>query len=163
MFELYGDAKDAQAFPAGWAGVPGGRLILMLLLALVATGARAAIQFDVFLGYDGIISEASWFPVVCEVKNDGPSFTGVVEIAPSAGGLMQEQVRREVVELPTGTLKRLVIPVFSSARYRSSWDARLLDERGACGPSNRPWRRASRWRRGRWCWEPYPARPAVRR
>ena len=36
----------------------------------------------------------------------------------------------EIVELPTGTLKRIEIPVFSTARYQSSWDVRLLDERG---------------------------------
>jgi hypothetical protein len=34
------------------------------------------------------------------------------------------------VELPTGTLKRFVLPVFSSGRGYSSWDVRLLDERG---------------------------------
>src|SRR5262249_12657605 len=38
--------------------------------------------------------------------------------------------RRMEVELPTGTLKRLVIPVFSATRGYSSWDVRLLDERG---------------------------------
>src|ERR1043166_6165823 len=34
-----------------------------------------------------------------------------------------------VVELPTGTLKRLSIPMFCSSSY-PSWDVRLLDERG---------------------------------
>src|SRR5262249_40571617 len=34
------------------------------------------------------------------------------------------------VELPTGTLKRFVIPVFASARDYSSWDVRLFDDRG---------------------------------
>ncbi len=122
--------RTCRLSPAGGTG--GFRFfpITLLLLAAFAFSARAAIQFDVFLGYDGIVSEASWFPVVCEVKNDRASFTGIVEVSPSSGGLAQEQVRRMVVELPTGTLKRLVIPVFSSARYRSQWDVRLLDERG---------------------------------
>src|SRR3974390_291226 len=89
--------------------------------------ARAALQFDVFLGYDSIVPEASWFPVVCEIKNDGPSFNGTVELSP--GNYNEGQTTRLAVELPTGTLKRIVIPVFSSIRG-GSWDIRLLDERG---------------------------------
>src|SRR6267142_6680221 len=99
---------------------------LVLLLGTLA--APAALQFDVFLGYDGIVPEASWFPVVCEVKNDGPTFVGTVEL--DGGPANQGQVRRIVVELPTGTLKRFVIPVFSTTRNYSSWDVRLFDERG---------------------------------
>ncbi len=102
--------------------------LLLALFGLLSLDARAALQFDVFLGYEGVVPEASWFPVVCEVKNDGPSFTGVIEI--SSGRFNESQTRRVVVELPTGTLKRLVLPVFSTARYQSSWDMRLLDERG---------------------------------
>jgi len=89
------------------------------------------LQFDVFLGYDSIVPDASWFPVVCEIKNDGPAFTGVVEV--SGGQLNEGQTRRLEVELPTGTLKRVVVPVFSSAHANviySRWDVRLLDERG---------------------------------
>lgn len=100
---------------------------MIALLSLSAMPARAVLQFDVFLGYDGVVPEASWFPVVCEIKNDGPGFVGIVEI--SSGSFNQSQTRRLVVELPTGTLKRIDIPVFSTARYQSSWDVRLLDER----------------------------------
>lgn len=101
--------------------------LLFALLVFTACYARAALQFDVFPGYDSIVPEATWFPIVCEIKNDGAAFTGVIEV--SAGQLNGGQTRRVVVELPTGTLKRLVIPVFSTARYQSSWDVRLLDER----------------------------------
>ena len=94
----------------------------------MTVAARAALQFDVFLGYDGVVPEASWFPAVFEVKNDGPSFTGIIEI--SSGRFNESQTRRLIVELPTGTLKRILIPVFSTARYQSTWDIRLLDERG---------------------------------
>jgi len=88
---------------------------------------RAALQFDVFLGYDGIVPEASWFPIVCEVKNDGPPFKGVIEVSmPNYG---EEQSRLLPVELPTGTLKRFVIPVFSTTRNYTAWNVRLLDER----------------------------------
>ena len=110
------------------------RLPLLLIsawLLVFAAGegiARAALQFDVFLGYDGNIPEASWFPVVCEVKNDGPAFKGTVEV--EAGSYNQGQRRLLEVELPTGTLKRLVIPVFASTRGYSTWNVRLRDERG---------------------------------
>lgn len=106
---------------AGWSA-------LVFLACACPTACLGFIQFDVFLGYDGIIPEASWFPVVCEVKNDEPAFNGVVEI--SSSFLKDAQKTRTVVELPTGTLKRLVVPVFSTTRGYSSWDIRLLDERG---------------------------------
>jgi hypothetical protein len=103
-------------------------VFLFVSLLGFALSGHAAMQFDVFLGYDGVVPEGSWFPVICEIKNDGPNFVGVVEI--SGGQFNAGQTRRLVVELPTGTLKRIDIPVFSSARYQSSWDVRLLDERG---------------------------------
>src|SRR6516165_9177213 len=106
-------------------------LLISAWLLVFAAGegiARAALQFDVFLGYDGNIPEASWFPVVCEVKNDGPAFKGTVEV--EAGSYNQGQRRLLEVELPTGTLKRLVIPVFASTRGYSTWNVRLRDERG---------------------------------
>src|SRR5215472_12843868 len=102
--------------------------LLIALIGLAVTPARAVLQFDVFLGYDGVVPEASWFPVVCEIKNDGPAFTGTVEI--NGGNYNPGQTWREVVELPTGTLKRIYIPVFCTSRNSGSWDARLLDERG---------------------------------
>src|SRR5882724_7623644 len=101
--------------------------LLLAIFLLSSLAARAAIQFDVFLGYDGIIPEASWFPVVCEVKNDGPTFTAWIEV--SSGQFNEGQTRAVAVELPTGTLKRLVIPVFSSTRYGGSWDVKLLNDR----------------------------------
>ena len=116
--------------PAPGAGTRRLVALLFFLGAFLAT-ARAEIQFDVFLGYGdlgggGIIPEASWFPVVCEIKNDGPTFDGVIEV--SAGTYNSSQTRRVVVELPTGTLKRLSIPVFSTGRFQNNWDVRLLDE-----------------------------------
>ena len=101
-------------------------LILLCLFLLSVFSSKAVLQFDVFLGYDGVVPEASWFPITCEIKNDGPSFKGIVEITPDYG---QGQTRREQVELPTGTLKRVFIPVFCNAGY-STWNIRLLDERG---------------------------------
>lgn len=104
----------------------------VLTMLLSVASSRAAIQFDVFLGYDGIVPEACWFPVVCEIKNDGAPFVGTVEI--TGVQLNQGQTRRMVVELPTGTLKRIVIPVFAATqatmRGSGGWEARLLDEHG---------------------------------
>src|ERR1041384_2393519 len=57
-------------------------LWLALLLASLAS-LRAQINFDVFVGHglgvsDSSVAEASWFPVTCEIQNDGPSFNAIV-------------------------------------------------------------------------------------
>src|SRR3954467_2525478 len=100
---------------------------ILLLLLLTVNWAQAAVRFDVFLGFDGIVPEGSWFPVVFEVYNDGPAFKGTVELSP--GNYGQNQTRTMVVELPTGTLKRFVLPVFGTSANMYSWNARLLDEK----------------------------------
>lgn len=105
------------------------KLLTATIVCLAAVlQARAAIQFDVFLGYDGVVSEASWFPVVCEIKNDEATFKGTIEL--SGGAYNQGQTLRTEIELPRGTLKRLVLPVFSSSRGFTTWDLKLMDERG---------------------------------
>src|ERR1041385_7618542 len=106
-----------------------GPIVLPVLLLLSTITSRAALQFDVFLGYDGLVPEAAWFPMVFEIKNDGPPFTGIIEL--SNGLLNQGESQKVEVELPTGTLKRIVLPVFSSTRsFNMSWDVRLYDNRG---------------------------------
>jgi hypothetical protein len=107
---------------------------LMVLALGFVPSARAALQFDVFLGYggqpsgtDGVVREAGWFPVACEVFNDGPSFNAVFELSSSQMG--GGQTRRMVVELPTNTRKRFVLPAFTGTGGYSTWDARLIDER----------------------------------
>ena len=117
-----------QTMKRSWVG---GWLAAFLFLApflCSAATAPANIQFDVFPGYDGVVPEATWFPIVCEIKNDGPSFTATILM--KGAQFSQGQERRIVVELPNKTLKRVVIPVFSTARGFSSWDLQLLDERG---------------------------------
>jgi hypothetical protein len=52
----------------------------------------------------------------------------VIEVSP--GGYGKGRSQRLFVELPTGTLKRVVIPAFATGRYQTLWDVRLLDERG---------------------------------
>ncbi|HTL16197.1 MAG TPA: hypothetical protein VL793_03120, partial [Patescibacteria group bacterium] len=59
---------------------------------------RAAIQFDVFVGFDGIVPEASWFPLVCEIKNDGPPFTATIDVKRANE---EGQGSLTTIELPT--------------------------------------------------------------
>ncbi len=105
-----------------------GLALWVTVFCAAALTSRAAIQFDVFLGYDWIVPQASWFPVVCEIKNDGAPFVGTVEL--DGGRFNPGQSRRAMVELPTGTLKRFVIPVFATPGAFGSWDVRLLGEHG---------------------------------
>ena len=101
-----------------------------MFAVLSASSAKAALQFDVHVGYEGNIHEASWFPIVCEIFNDGPSFNALIEV--SGGQYGSEQVREVPVELPTNTRKRIVIPMFASGgRFNTSdWNGRLLSTSG---------------------------------
>jgi hypothetical protein len=105
------------------------RLMLVALLwAGSGRSARAEVQFEVFLGYDGVVKEANWFPAGFEIFNDGPGFNAVIEVYNDQAG--RGQARRIPVELPTNTRKRVVIPVFGSGGRYSQWKAVLLDEKG---------------------------------
>lgn len=110
--------------------------LLLSILAVLwwSPSLHAALQFDVFVGYgsgggsDGVVRESAWFPVACEILNDGPSFDGVFELSSRQVGA--GQARRMKIELPTNTRKRFVIPVFAGASRYASWDARLFDSKG---------------------------------
>ena len=114
-----------SAFLPRW---PAALLACWLTGLLACWPADAAVRFDMFVGYDGIVPQGSWFPIAFEVQNDGPAFTATVEVSP--GQFTETQTRTMVVELPTGTTKRFIIPTFSTASYNPAWNARLLDERG---------------------------------
>jgi len=107
---------------------------VLIWLWLASGAVRAELQFDVFVGYgsgggnDGAIREASWFPVACEVFNDGPAFDAVFELSSRQVG--PGQARRMRIELPTNTRKRFSLPVFAGASRYASWDARLFDSGG---------------------------------
>lgn len=102
-------------------------MLFALLALLTLSTARAAVRFDMFVGYDGIVPVGSWFPIAFEVQNDGPPFTATVEISP--GQFNSAQNRTMVVELPTGTTKRFIIPTFNAGSYYPTWSARVLDEK----------------------------------
>jgi len=110
------------------------RIFLWLVASLAfAAPLRAQLNFDVFVGHglglaDSVVTEASWFPVTCELQNDGPSFNAIVEI--TGGQFGNGQTRRIAVELPTHTKKRFTIPLYCTSRYRVTVDARLLNEKG---------------------------------
>ena len=105
------------------------RVLSLLIFAIAGLSiARAELRFDVFPGYDGTVREAAWFPITCEIFNDGPPIRGIIEVTPANYG--KGQTQRVPVELPTGTLKRIVIPAFAPGRYATPWDLRLIDDRG---------------------------------
>ena len=104
-----------------------------MLMSICAASGWAQLNFDVFVGYglgvaDSTVAEGSWFPVTCEIQNDGPSFNALIEI--SGGQFGGDQSRTIAVELPTHTRKRFTVPVYCTSRYRVSIDARLRNERG---------------------------------
>ena len=76
------------------------RRLLLGAVLLLAVHVRAEIQFDVTVGIEGYIPESSWFPVVCEVNNDGPAFQGVIEVVNANFG--QNLSRQVQVELQIG-------------------------------------------------------------
>ncbi len=101
-------------------------MALAVLLLMLAAGAQSAVRFDMFVGFDGLVPTGNWFPISFEVQNDGPPFTATVEV--SSGQFNSAHDRTMVVELPTGTTKRFVMPIFNSGSYNPSWSARVLDE-----------------------------------
>lgn len=96
--------------------------------------ARAEIQFDAFLGFDGLIREVNWFPAVFEVFNDGPGFDAIIEL--SNAQFDAGTVRRTRIELPAQTRKRVALPVFASGLNSIWWQARLLDASGKARAEN---------------------------
>ena len=101
---------------------------MMFVIGFSVPNLCQALQFDVFVGYGGVVREVSWIPVTCEVMNDGPAFTGTIEI--SGSHLGSKRKRQLKIDLPTNTRKRVVIPVFHSSGGLASWDGRLYDESG---------------------------------
>lgn len=100
-------------------------LLLVLLLPCLVS-AQQPLQFDVFPGFADHAREGAWFPVVCEAQNNGPGFAGTIEVSPDRGA---DQKIRLPIDLPTGTRKRVVIPVFAGSR-NPEWRIVLRDAKG---------------------------------
>jgi len=89
--------------------------------------SNSTIRFDAIIGYSSVSPLNAWFPITCELQNSGPTITGIIEI--SSDQLTQGQNRRIKVELPSNTIKRITIPVFSTSRF-NNWNVKLLSENG---------------------------------
>lgn len=88
---------------------------------------QGALQFDCFPGYEAKMGRAgAWYPVGFELFNDGPSFSGFIEIEADGPGA----VERIPIELPTNTRKRLTTARFGSAVGSWSVMARLVGPGG---------------------------------
>jgi hypothetical protein len=107
-------------------------LILLLIYLTIPVTTKGEIQLDVIYGYGdrtaGFVREGNWFPVTCEVVNDGPSFNATIEIEPSSNSENQRQTIQ--AELPTNTRKRFVVPAFAASGDFFNWTVRLRDAKG---------------------------------
>ena len=97
--------------------------LVLICIWLSGNIVNAEVRFDVFMGFSGKARNGEWFPVTVEIENDGPTFSGEIEIKPSS---FNEQSIRYKIELPNNTRKRLSIPVFNNSNYR--WNAKLLND-----------------------------------
>ena len=97
--------------------------LVFICIWLSCNIVNAEVRFDVFMGFSGKARNGEWFPVTVEIENDGPTFSGEIEIKPSS---FNEQSIRYKIELPNNTRKRLSIPVFNNSNYR--WNAKLLND-----------------------------------
>lgn len=118
--------KSLNSATNGRQRAPRFRAVVFAFLLFLVQSAVAITQFDVFIGFDGTVREASWFPIVCEMRNDGPPISGFIEVS---ANFAKGQTQIVPIELPSGTTKRITIPVFAYGRYASRWDVRLLNER----------------------------------
>lgn len=110
-----------------WHGA-GRRLLAILLGCLVRVISQGAspgeIQFDAFVGYDGLVRPGAWNPVVVEAFNEGSSRAAFVEVSSDR---MAGATFRIPVELPTQSRKRLVVPFFCTG---TGVECRLLSGDG---------------------------------
>ncbi len=106
---------------------------MICLSGLLVAGALRAqqpardIQFDMFPGFGGALAQGAWYPVMFELKNDSPTFSSMIQLSSQAFGGAEGQA---AVELPSGTLKRVTLPVYINQRYAFNWGAELFDEKG---------------------------------
>lgn len=103
------------------------RWMLPLLWIAACVRLCAALELDIFSGYDGYVHAGGWYPVAIEVNNDGATFDGTFEVS---GGQFGNQVQRFKEQLPNGTRKRFVLPCFAASQNFGSIEVRLFDSKG---------------------------------
>ncbi|MEY2411382.1 MAG: hypothetical protein QOF48_4052 [Verrucomicrobiota bacterium] len=102
---------------------------LALILLLASLPVRGALRLDMFVGFDNVVPQGSWLPATFEIFNDGPPFKAVLEVWPGMTA-SASQTRRMVLELPTGTTKRFILPVYNAVNsWNTEWNAHVLDEK----------------------------------
>jgi len=107
-------------------------LVFALAMAVAASAPAWAalaqdqppITLDVRVGYEGTYRIGEWFPVSVSIGNDGPDLRGMLEW--SFTNQTDEQVFRQVIDLPRGSRKRVTMEVFARDFARTG-QLRLLD------------------------------------
>ena len=105
-------------------------LLLVGGLGLLAPArVDAAPRLDAFPGYSssGYARLGTHYPLAIELQGDGPSLKGFLEISQGQFG---GQPIRVPIELPSGTTKRVIVPLFASSANFAGMDVRLLNENG---------------------------------
>ena len=122
-------------------------LALVLFFQLWGSSLRAELQFDVFLGYDGIVREAGWFPTPAKSST-------MACVQRRRRDFQRQHAGGSVAAVSVGTpyqhRKRFVIPCLLPAGASSNECAwwRRAGARGAPNPARKSWLgRASCWPR----------------
>ena len=111
------------------------RSLAWLLAALgVWPVLHAAPRLDVFPGYANTARLGTHYPVALELQGDGPTLRGFVEL--SQGQFGGSPIRIPI-ELPPGTTKRIVVPLFSSTANFAGIEARVVNEFGKVVAENK--------------------------
>ncbi|MEM9775918.1 MAG: hypothetical protein AAF902_15180 [Chloroflexota bacterium] len=76
---------------------------------------REGLSMEIRAGFDGIVQEASWFPVVITLENNGAPIEGQVEA--TFGGA--QTVWKTDVSLPTQSRKQINMTVYAQDVFRS--------------------------------------------
>lgn len=104
-------------------------LLIVLLVPAVQTQAQTVedggLSMTIRPGFDGIVKEDSWFPLLITLANDGPAVEGELTISVSDNGL----VWRQEVSLPTQSRKQIQTVVYVP-EYANRLRIVLSDENG---------------------------------
>lgn len=92
-------------------------LLILLCLSLITPTPGFAqdeldpnIRVDIEAGFEGSYRTGDWFPVTVEIANEGVDIQGVLEWSFPA---QDDDVFRQVIDLPRGSRKRIVMSVVS--------------------------------------------------